>query len=86
MNILSDQETEKIIAELNETWEEKLQRTETIRMERWADRTAHDLEIQYGLAWDASHTLLGHMINPVVIVAGGSWPVEGISFFEKRIF
>lgn len=30
------QETEKIIAELNETWEEKLRRTEAIRMERWA--------------------------------------------------
>lgn len=29
------QETEKIIAELNETWEEKLRRTEAIRMERW---------------------------------------------------
>ncbi|XP_063786803.1 kinesin-like protein KIF1C [Pseudophryne corroboree] len=28
------QETEKIIAELNETWEEKLRKTETIRMER----------------------------------------------------
>lgn len=28
------QETEKIIAELNETWEEKLRRTEAIRMER----------------------------------------------------
>lgn len=32
------QETEKIIAELNETWEEKLRRTEAIRMERWAAR------------------------------------------------
>lgn len=31
----SCQETEKIIAELNETWEEKLRRTEAIRMERW---------------------------------------------------
>ncbi|NXJ67584.1 KIF1B protein, partial [Rostratula benghalensis] len=30
------QETEKIIAELNETWEEKLRRTEAIRMEREA--------------------------------------------------
>uniref|UniRef100_A0A8C5MLF9 Kinesin family member 1C n=1 Tax=Leptobrachium leishanense TaxID=445787 RepID=A0A8C5MLF9_9ANUR len=30
------QETEKIIAELNETWEEKLRKTETIRMEREA--------------------------------------------------
>ncbi|XP_017900722.1 PREDICTED: kinesin-like protein KIF1A, partial [Capra hircus] len=29
-------ETEKIIAELNETWEEKLRRTEAIRMEREA--------------------------------------------------
>uniref|UniRef100_A0AAY4AN04 Kinesin motor domain-containing protein n=1 Tax=Denticeps clupeoides TaxID=299321 RepID=A0AAY4AN04_9TELE len=28
------QETEKIIAELNETWEEKLRKTESIRMER----------------------------------------------------
>ncbi|XP_044134428.1 kinesin-like protein KIF1C [Bufo gargarizans] len=28
------QETEKFIAELNETWEEKLRKTETIRMER----------------------------------------------------
>lgn len=28
------QETEKIIAELNVTWEEKLRRTEAIRMER----------------------------------------------------
>ncbi|KAF1599060.1 Kinesin-like protein KIF1A, partial [Eudyptes chrysolophus] len=30
------EETEKIIAELNETWEEKLRRTEAIRMEREA--------------------------------------------------
>uniref|UniRef100_A0A674K6L1 Kinesin family member 1C n=1 Tax=Terrapene triunguis TaxID=2587831 RepID=A0A674K6L1_9SAUR len=29
------QETEKIIAELNETWEEKLRKTEALRMERW---------------------------------------------------
>lgn len=28
------QESEKIIAELNETWEEKLRKTEAIRMER----------------------------------------------------
>uniref|UniRef100_A0A8D0B0I0 Kinesin-like protein n=1 Tax=Sander lucioperca TaxID=283035 RepID=A0A8D0B0I0_SANLU len=34
--ILKCQETEKIIAELNETWEEKLRRTEAIRMEREA--------------------------------------------------
>lgn len=34
--LMQHQETEKIIAELNETWEEKLRRTETIRMERWA--------------------------------------------------
>ncbi|NXR29551.1 KIF1B protein, partial [Cinclus mexicanus] len=34
--ILPCQETEKIIAELNETWEEKLRRTEAIRMEREA--------------------------------------------------
>lgn len=33
---VAPQETEKIIAELNETWEEKLRRTEAIRMERWA--------------------------------------------------
>lgn len=33
---MKHQETEKIIAELNETWEEKLQRTEAIRVERWA--------------------------------------------------
>lgn len=33
--IFLHQETEKIIAELNETWEEKLRRTEAIRMERW---------------------------------------------------
>lgn len=32
--LLNHQETEKIIAELNETWEEKLRRTEAIRMER----------------------------------------------------
>lgn len=32
--IMSKKETEKIIAELNETWEEKLRRTEAIRMER----------------------------------------------------
>lgn len=32
--LLKPQETEKIIAELNETWEEKLRRTEAIRMER----------------------------------------------------
>lgn len=30
------QESEKIIAELNETWEEKLRKTEAIRMERLA--------------------------------------------------
>ena len=35
------QETEKIIAELNETWEEKLRRTEAIRMERWVDAGVH---------------------------------------------
>lgn len=29
------QETEKIIAELNETWEEKLRKTEALRMERY---------------------------------------------------
>uniref|UniRef100_A0AAY4DAZ2 Kinesin-like protein n=1 Tax=Denticeps clupeoides TaxID=299321 RepID=A0AAY4DAZ2_9TELE len=34
--LCSVQETEKIIAELNETWEEKLRRTEAIRMEREA--------------------------------------------------
>lgn len=33
-HLLKCQETEKIIAELNETWEEKLRRTEAIRMER----------------------------------------------------
>uniref|UniRef100_A0A8D2M829 Kinesin-like protein n=1 Tax=Zonotrichia albicollis TaxID=44394 RepID=A0A8D2M829_ZONAL len=33
-------ETEKIIAELNETWEEKLRRTEAIRMERWSPLSA----------------------------------------------
>lgn len=32
--LIYQQETEKIIAELNETWEEKLRRTEAIRMER----------------------------------------------------
>lgn len=32
--VTKHQETEKIIAELNETWEEKLQRTEAIRLER----------------------------------------------------
>ncbi|NXS22758.1 KIF1C protein, partial [Mystacornis crossleyi] len=32
----SSQETEKIIAELNETWEEKLRRTEALRLEREA--------------------------------------------------
>lgn len=31
---LYSQETEKIIAELNETWEEKLRKTEALRMER----------------------------------------------------
>uniref|UniRef100_A0A2K5IXS0 Kinesin-like protein n=1 Tax=Colobus angolensis palliatus TaxID=336983 RepID=A0A2K5IXS0_COLAP len=31
---LHSQETEKIIAELNETWEEKLRKTEALRMER----------------------------------------------------
>lgn len=34
------QESEKIIAELNETWEEKLRKTEAIRMERY-DITNH---------------------------------------------
>ena len=29
------QESEKIIAELNETWEEKLRKTEQIRQQRW---------------------------------------------------
>ncbi|KAK2500127.1 hypothetical protein MC885_021341, partial [Smutsia gigantea] len=33
---LNSQESEKIIAELNETWEEKLRKTEAIRMEREA--------------------------------------------------
>ncbi|NXD31570.1 KIF1C protein, partial [Spelaeornis formosus] len=35
-NRCSSQETEKIIAELNETWEEKLRRTEALRLEREA--------------------------------------------------
>ncbi|NXA71350.1 KIF1C protein, partial [Thryothorus ludovicianus] len=35
-NCFSSQETEKIIAELNETWEEKLRRTEALRLEREA--------------------------------------------------
>lgn len=35
MDCFYQQETEKIIAELNETWEEKLRRTEAIRMERF---------------------------------------------------
>lgn len=34
------QESEKIIAELNETWEEKLRKTEAIRMERSGIRSA----------------------------------------------
>lgn len=34
------QETEKIIAELNETWEEKLRKTESIRLERYASPPA----------------------------------------------
>lgn len=34
-SLLLFQESEKIIAELNETWEEKLRKTEAIRMERW---------------------------------------------------
>lgn len=34
MPVLCPQETEKIIAELNETWEEKLRKTEALRMER----------------------------------------------------
>lgn len=29
------QESEKLIAELNETWEEKLKKTEDIRLQRW---------------------------------------------------
>ena len=39
--LLKCQETEKIIAELNETWEEKLRRTEAIRMERWETQKIH---------------------------------------------
>ncbi|XP_010840830.1 PREDICTED: kinesin-like protein KIF1A [Bison bison bison] len=47
-------ETEKIIAELNETWEEKLRRTEAIRMERWvlgAGTRPSDGEVDGG-GWD----------------------------------
>lgn len=36
-HISGAQESEKIIAELNETWEEKLRKTEAIRMERSVD-------------------------------------------------
>lgn len=38
------QESEKIIAELNETWEEKLRKTEAIRMERSGIRSAVDVD------------------------------------------
>lgn len=38
------QESEKIIAELNETWEEKLRKTEAIRMERSGIRSAVDAD------------------------------------------
>uniref|UniRef100_A0A663ED26 plus-end-directed kinesin ATPase n=1 Tax=Aquila chrysaetos chrysaetos TaxID=223781 RepID=A0A663ED26_AQUCH len=40
-------ETEKIIAELNETWEEKLRRTEAIRMERWVGWGAMGQAVPY---------------------------------------
>lgn len=43
---LHQQETEKIIAELNETWEEKLRRTEAIRMERLA-QNIHACLLEY---------------------------------------
>ncbi|TUY72729.1 Kinesin-like protein KIF1C [Bagarius yarrelli] len=36
LSVSLSQETEKIIAEMNETWEEKLRKTETIRLEREA--------------------------------------------------
>lgn len=38
------QESEKIIAELNETWEEKLRKTEAIRMERSGIGSAIDVD------------------------------------------
>ena len=54
---LPPQETEKIIAELNETWEEKLRRTEAIRMERWVLGTRpSDGEVGGG-GWGPGHLM-----------------------------
>lgn len=43
-HVVCPQETEKIIAELNETWEEKLRKTEALRMERCRGRATGALE------------------------------------------
>lgn len=47
------QESEKIIAELNETWEEKLRKTEAIRMERsvLVDNVSFPFVSQGGEMW-----------------------------------
>uniref|UniRef100_A0A8C6JBP3 plus-end-directed kinesin ATPase n=1 Tax=Melopsittacus undulatus TaxID=13146 RepID=A0A8C6JBP3_MELUD len=52
-------ETEKIIAELNETWEEKLRRTEAIRMERWVGWTGMGSQ---GMAWGGGPQT-PHLVN-----------------------
>uniref|UniRef100_H2YU71 Kinesin motor domain-containing protein n=1 Tax=Ciona savignyi TaxID=51511 RepID=H2YU71_CIOSA len=46
-------ESEKIIAELNETWEEKLRKTECIRQQR-----LHEMEIQYKREKEEADSLL----------------------------
>ncbi|KAB0403644.1 hypothetical protein E2I00_000341, partial [Balaenoptera physalus] len=58
-------ETEKIIAELNETWEEKLRRTEAIRMEREA------LLAEMGVAMREDGGTLG-VFSPKKVGAGHS--------------
>lgn len=57
------QETEKIIAELNETWEEKLRRTEAIRMERSVLRVVQHFKVKHLLP-TAIHKPTDHF-NPL---------------------
>lgn len=69
--LLKCQETEKIIAELNETWEEKLRRTEAIRMERWDIQYIHNILLYFlFFQWDAVFLLEMHHRQNDLIVGG----------------
>uniref|UniRef100_A0A8C5C6J4 Kinesin family member 1Ab n=1 Tax=Gadus morhua TaxID=8049 RepID=A0A8C5C6J4_GADMO len=56
----TSQETEKIIAELNVTWEEKLRRTESIRMERSGNM---ELKLRHAHATVLPQRITPHLVN-----------------------